>query len=1135
MKLCCKALYALILLFLPVFIYGQERTGESLLSNDVWLKVIVTEKGIVRINHSDISSLDFSSGLPELYGNNTGLLSFYNDNSSPDDLRPLPVLLEAGTDNRFGPGDYLLFYNEGTHRWLFDGDSSYSFKRHIYSDTAVYFIRSGNNPLHIPVDNSVYPQGNTSLYGDLLSLHEVEQQNILKSGREWYQPVSHLQPVTIPAVAAGSSFEPGSRVRYRLRVLARSSNPTLFRLTGGSGLISSSGIEGVNILNTTGTYARLVLTEGETDASDAASPLVVSYHNNGDNNARGWLDHLQLHTRVRHTYEGRQKVISDFRSVTGGGTTTFSISASLKDIMAWDVTDSRLPVALKSTVIAGGISVSLPSDTLRRIALFRLSDAVRPVRTEGPLPNQNLHASGGHDMIIVTHPLFLQQAEELATLHAEKNGYNTIIVTPEQIYNEFSGGIPDISAIRNFVKMVHDRGVNDGKTLKNLLLFGDGSYDNKTSPPSNPAYIPTYQTQNSHINILSFTSDDFYGLLDPGEGESAGSLDIGIGRLPAASIEEASSLVNKIKRYYSPEAAGSWRNIITLAADDEDGNLHMSDAESLSQAISVANPAINIEKIYFDSYPQETSINGDAYPEATAAINDRINSGTLIFNYLGHGNELGLAHERVVKIEDINSWTNSNRLALFITATCEFSRYDDIETDPATGVISRKISAGEMALLNPSGGAVALLTTTRIVYSAPNFALNNQIYQHAFTRSSDGNALTLGEIVKLAKNSAGTGDNKRSFTLLGDPAVTLAYPWNGIALIDSVNGVEAAIFTDTLSALSTVTIAGHLAGNGGEMVPGFSGMADITLYDKSYQTVTQANDNGTPFSYNLQNRILFRGKAPVDNGRFRLAFMIPKDIDYNYGSARISLYATNGAEDYSGSQEFLLGGFTNTEVSDTTGPVIRLFLNDTLFRDGGITGVSPQLLAHISDPGGINTTGVGIGHDLMVWLSDQTTDSKVLNNYFEYDPGSYTTGSLRYPLSGLDAGLHAIKVKAWDNYNNSSVARLTFVVRDEKGIVLDRLINYPNPFKESTSVTVEHNRPNTEFTIRIDIFSSAGSHIRSIITDTMPEGYQTPPLVWDGNNSGGQRVAAGIYLYRVTVTTAEGETGAISGRMIIIN
>lgn len=1135
MKLCFKLLYALIVLFFPVIIYGQERKEESVLSNGVWLKVIVAEKGIVRINHSDISSLDFSNGFPELYGNNTGLLSFYNDNSSPDDLTPLPVHLESGADNRFGPGDYLLFYNEGTHRWVFDGDSSYNFKRHIYSDTAVYFIRSGNNPLHIPVDNSEYLQDNTSLYGDHLSVHEVEQQNILKSGREWYQPVSHLQPIKIPAVAAGESFEPGSMTRYRLRVLARSPNPTLFRLTGGSGLISSPGIEGVNTLNTTGTYARLVLSEGKTEASDAASPLIVSFHNNGDNNARGWLDYLQIHTRVRHAYNGRQKVISDFRSVSMGSTTTFLISASIKDIVVWDVTDSQLPVALNTTVIAGGISVALPSDTLRRIALFRLSDAAKPVRVEGPVTNQNLHASGGYDMIIVTHSLFLQEAEELASLHAEKNNYSTIIVTPQQIYNEFSGGIQDISSIRNFIKMIRDRGLEDGTTLKNLLLFGDGSYDNRTPPPSNPAYIPTYQTQNSHINILSFTSDDFYGLLDPGEGEPAGTLDIGIGRLPAASTEEARALVNKIRRYYSPEAAGAWRNIITMAADDEDGNLHMSDAEALSQIISVNNPAINIEKIYFDAYPQETSINGDAYPAATAAINDRINSGTLIFNYLGHGNEMGLAHERVVKIEDINSWNNSNRLALFITATCEFSRYDDIETDPATGVISRKISAGEMALLNPSGGAIALLTTTRIVYSAPNFTLNNQIYQHAFSRSPDGSALTLGEIMKLAKNSAGAGDNKRSFTLLGDPAITLAYPWHGIALIDSVNGIKSAIFTDTLSALSAVTIDGHLESYNGEMVPEFTGMADITLYDKSYQTVTQANDNGTPFNYNLQDRILFKGKAPVDSGRFMLSFMIPKDIDYSYGNAIVSLYATNGTEDYAGSQELLTGGFTNIEVSDTTGPVIRLYLNDTLFRDGGISGVSPQLLAQISDPGGINTTGVGIGHDLMVWLSDQSTDSKVLNSYFEYDPGSYTSGSLRYPLSGLDAGLHSIKVKAWDNYNNSSVARLTFVVRDESGIVLDRLINYPNPFKASTYVTVEHNRPNTEFTIRIDIFSSAGSHIRSIISHKVPGGFRTPPLVWDGNSSGGQRVAAGIYPYRVTVTTADGETGVISGRMVIIN
>jgi hypothetical protein len=506
----------------------------------------------------------------------------------------------------------------------------------------------------------------------------------------------------------------------------------------------------------------------------------------------------------------------------------------------------------------------------------------------------------------------------------------------------------------------------------------------------------------------------------------------------------------------------------------------------------------------------------------------------LIFNYLGHGNELGLAHERVVKIEDINSWSNTARLALFITATCEFSRYDDIDTDPATGAISRKISAGEMALLNPSGGAVALLTTTRIVYSAPNFTLNNQIYKHLFTRSPDGRALTLGEIVRLAKNSAGPGDNKRSFTLLGDPALTLSYPWNGVAVIDSVNGIAADLFSDTLNALTTVQIEGYLAGNEGVPVQEFTGMADITLYDKSYPTVTQANDGGMAFPYTLSDRILFKGKAPVSDGRFMLTFMIPRDIDYSYGDARISLYASDGIRDFAGIETLLTGGFSNISISDTTGPDIRLFLNDTLFRNGGISGDSPVLLALISDPGGINTTGVGIGHDLMAWFGNSTADSRVLNSFFEYDPGSYTSGSLTYPLSGLSPGSYNIKLKAWDNFNNSATGDITFVVRSDKGIILDKLINFPNPFKGSTSVTVEHNRPGSELKIRIDIFSSEGRHIRSIVVDEYSAGYRTSPVVWDGRSSDQQPVAAGIYPYRVTITTEGGETEVKSGRMVII-
>lgn len=1126
----------LILLLLP-FSTGstqcQEYASSSALKEGNWLKIKTTREGITRIDYSDISSLSFNGSEPVLYGNNNGLLSYYNDGTSPDDLVWISIYTEKGSDGIFNSGDYILFYAASPNRWYISEDGDIDYKRHNYADTAVYFITSGTNPVYIASEPSAVTANNNSSYRDYLFIHESDEQNILKSGREWYQPVSTLQPVNIANGLSQYTQEPGESPQFAIRVLARSAIPTLFRLNLGTSLVESIGIAEVNLLNSAGTYARLEELSGSFSWPGATEQMTVSYHNNGDNSSRGWLDYVRIHARVRSSYQNRQLVVTDYKSAGEGIITRFSIQSSATSLMVWDVTDCSSPVNIPTTVLPGELSFTTATDSVRKFIVFRLEDTFDPL-IEGPVRNQDLHSGSGYDMIIVTHPRFRQWADELAAIHTELNSYNCIVVTPGEIYNEFSGGITDITAIRNYVRMIWERG-NGTRPLKNLLLFGDGSFENRRPPPQNPNYIPTYQTQNSNVNILSFTSDDYYGLLDPGEGETSGYIDIGIGRLPVTTEAEAAVMINKIRRYTSAEAMGPWRNIITMVADDEDNNLHLSDAEALSELVGSIAPEYNIEKIYFDSYPQETSITGDSYPAATEAINNRINDGCLIFNYLGHGNELGLAHERVVKIEDINSWRNINRMPVFITATCEFSRFDDIESDPASGEISLKPSAGEMVLMNPDGGAIALLTTTRIVYSAPNYTLNNRIYQYAFSRDDNGEGLTLGEIMRLAKNNAGSGDNKRNFTLLGDPALKLSYPWHGTVVTDSINGVHTSSFTDTLNALSTVTFSGHIENNSGAIYDSFNGMVNISFFDKEYTVSTLANDGGVAMEYNLQDRLLFKGKAEVRDGLFKSTFMIPRDIDYNYGMGRMSLYAFKEDEDFNGRySEVKVGGFNNIAISDTTGPKIRLFLNDTLFRNGGITDGTPSLLAFINDPGGINTTGTGIGHDIIFYLDDDRNRSVVLNNYFENDPGSYTSGSLTFGLQALERGTHILHLKAWDNFNNSNTSDLVFIVEPEGKFILNRLINWPNPFAESTKINLEHNRPDQELSITINIFSSNGRLIKKINSNQRVSGYTLQPVEWNGFDEGGNRVARGLYIYTVTIVTEENEISTLSGRMVIL-
>ena len=561
----------------------------------------------------------------------------------------------------------------------------------------------------------------------------------------------------------------------------------------------------------------------------------------------------------------------------------------------------------------------------------------------------------------------------------------------------------------------------------------------------------------------------------------------------------------------------------------------MSDAEGLYTLLKEKTPEYNISKIYLDAFRQVTNVSGQTYPDAVKAINDRINYGCLVFNYIGHGSENGLAAEGVIKPDQINSWKNGSRLPLFITATCEFSRFDDAEKDLITGDWQAKTSAGEKVFLKEDGGAIALMSTTRLVFSAPNYFLNKNIYASAFERDADGNPLRLGDIIRIAKNNSGSGPNKRNFSLLGDPAVRLEYPWHGKVITDSINNVSVIAGTDSLKALSMISIAGHLEDMSGKTLDSFNGTVTPLVYDKVSTIRTLANDGGLPMKFELRNNILFSGKTTATNGKFRFSFIVPRDIDYSYGQGLISFYAWDEVSDMNGSYNgIVVGGFASATVTDSKGPEIRLFLNDTLFRDGGITDNNPRLLALIKDEGGINTTGAGIGHDLVAYLDNDRNRSILLNDYFENDFDNYRSGKLVYDISDLLSGEHTITLKAWDNFNNSSEESVKFLVLKEGRFILKNLINYPNPVINETRITAGHNRPFNEVDVEIEILDMSGRMIRILNSSGYTTGYQLTDLTWDGKDEGGKRVARGIYAYRMTVRTLNGEKATGSGRIIIL-
>lgn len=1113
----------------------QDYAASSVLGSGRWVKIAVTEEGIYRLDYSRLKELGLTDPASAvLYGNNTGQLSFMNDGTAPDDLKKIAFRAEKGIDGVFNEGDFLLFYAEGTHRWVTEpGSDGYRFVRHHYSDTAWYFITSQpGGALAIqtetpPAASPAYLSSSTDLY----VRHEREDINLIRSGREWYQQVV---PGIQNSIGQGlTDIITGGRIHYTIRVAARSDAETSFILRQGSETIRTITVPAVTMTDINGVYAATVTVADSILSSSGSPEFSLTFSSGGNMAATGYIDYADFNARAPLVWRDKNLFISDSRSAGTSTVTLFTVEGS-PSLNIWDITNPFAPLAIQTTASSGNTVFMASTDSLRRFVAFSMAKVKQPVRSV-QVPTQNLHAMMPAEMIIVTHPLFMAYAEKLAALHLADDGITSLIVTPEQVCNEFSGGVPDAVAIRNFIRMIRDRGMQSGPRLRYLLLFGDGSYENKTPPPGNSSFIPTWQSVNSTTGVLSFTSDDFYGLLDEGEGEADGFLDIGIGRLPAYDTLSAGIMVRKIISYLQGSNQGSWRNTLCLVADDEDSNLHMFDAEGLAEAAATAAPPLTIEKIYLDAYRQITSVTGDSYPDASRAVDDRMAAGTLIMNYVGHGNESGLAHERVIRTGNINSWKNSSRLPLFITATCEFSRFDDVEINRTSSSITARNSAGEMVLLNPDGGGIALMSTTRVVYSAPNYTLNRAIYDYAFRTDAEGRSMKLGDIIRQAKVSSGTGMNKRNFLLLGDPALRLAWPSTGEVVTDSINGIHVSIPSDTLKALSLVTISGHLEDPGGNLMTGFNGTLEPAVFDKPGHISTLANDGGSPMTFPVDGNVLFRGKTTVTGGRFRFSFIVPLDINYSYGSGVVKYYAYDGTTDLNGSfTGITVGGFSDAVSDDSEGPQIRLFMNDTLFNDGGVTDTSPVLLALLSDRSGINATGTGIGHDIIAWLDDDISGAVVLNSLFRTDIGSHISGSLAYPLLVTGEGKHTISLRAWDNLNNPTVATLKFMVETNGTFRLSDLLAFPNPVTDGTKFTAGHNRPGTEIDITITIFSSDGRIVKVLRDNSLSDGYALPDIPWDGHDENGGRVARGLYLWRIEAVTSDGDKTSATGRFIIL-
>ncbi|RYY89886.1 MAG: type IX secretion system sortase PorU [Chitinophagaceae bacterium] len=1137
--LCRAALLLLLTAFsLPGLKAQRTWKPHSVLASGSWYRIAVSADGVYKLDAAFLGSLGLGGTVPSaqlrVFGATAGMVPESNVDLRVDDLEEIALAVVDGGDGTLSGSDYALFFGQGPHTWKKDSvNRAFVHQKNLYSEQTYYFITVGGNGKRIATlpPNSGGAQQVTSFNERIF--YEKDSVNFLNSGKDWWGE----EFSSLPGRSLSRSFAldapdalSGSQVQLSTRVAARSIG------SGSSFALSLNGQPAlqVPVLAVTGIFNDLF-------AQQRSATGFTFFSGNGMNigytyvpaapNAQGWLDWLEVQYRRALTLPaGRQLLFRDWNSVAGGDA-HFRLVGAGTSTQVWEVTDPFNARLLSSTVSGSTLTFGANTDRLREYVAFT-NDFLSPVAA-GSIPNQDLHAATAADLLIVTHPGFLQQAAQIADFHRQHDNLRVAVATTDQVYREFAGGSPDPGAIRDFAKMYYDRFRGSwGASGKYLLLLGRGSFDYKDRVRNNTNFVPVYESPISLDPLSTYASDDFFGFLDDNEDINSGlllnTLDIGIGRIPARTAAEAQNFVDKLLAYHSPASFGPWRNNATFVADDQDFNLHLEDAEIMAATTAAQDPFLNETKIYLDAYRKEGGTAGGTYPQANAAINNNILNGTLIWNYSGHGGYARLAEETIVDQSIVNNWSNAGRLPLFVTATCDFAPYD------LPGVNS----LGEDLLLRPRTGAIALMTTNRVVFAFSNRLLNNNYLQVALQPDANGRYKTLGEAVQASKNLtyATSGDltNNRKFALIGDPAMTIGFPRNRVRPL-LVNGHPIAV-ADTLSATEFAEIDGEVTDGAGARLNDFNGSVSLTLYDKPQTVRTLGNDpSSNPVPFQAQTASLFRGKVTATAGRFQFRFRLPRDINFQYGAGRMSFYAQDSSRDATGvSSNVLIGGLAPGAITDNEGPQIRAWLNDERFVNGSITNERPVLLLRLADSSGINTGNAGIDHDIVVTLDGNNRNYYILNDFYETEPDTYQKGSVRFQLPELAPGHHTLTIKAWDVLNNSGSYTLEFTVAKDEDLVLDHVLNYPNPFTTRTQFWFEHNKPGTDLRVQAEIFTVSGRLIKTIRHTINTEGNRSMETEWDGRDDFGQRVGRGVYIYRLTVESADGKRATRLQKLVLL-
>lgn len=1113
----------------------------SVLATGSWHRFYVEKSGVYLVSKSFLQSIGVNVAVDprniKIYGNGGRMLPLLNSTAYPIDLEENAIQFVGETDGVFNENDYILFYAEGVDTW---NEESLT---HVnqFADRSYYYVTT-NGAAGKRIQNYTEPSGTPNLFlsnYDGYQFHEVDLFNAGKIGRRWFGEKFDLDDnQTFQFVLPNYTL--GSPVNFSANFAAVSFVSTSFKVKANAidiGTVSINSAFGSalgyeNILNTS--YI----------PTSNAITVDLSYINSGVPSSKGYLDYIILKYNAELKGYGKQFLFSNNLVKTNIGVGQFVVSNASTVKSIWDVTDIYNVTKLDNTQNTVSFKLALGQD--KKFVAVDATDFYIPLKESNTnVANQNLKGTifknnqgvfQDIDYLIVTPSNLVVQAETLANFHRNNSNINVKVVSLPLIYNEFGGGKQDIAAIRNFVKYVYDNASNTANKVKYLNLFGDASYDFKERIRNNTNVVPIFHgfdvsqslNPNNSTNFSlfsSFMSDDFFTLMDDNEGNmqsSADLMDLAVGRMLVSSNTQASEMVNKVLEYHDERSYKRWRNNLVYYSDDPDPFLSgdyllQKDLNELADEVSVANPFFNSNKIFTDAYVQEVSAGGPRYPQAKKAFLDAIELGALVLNYYGHGNEESFAVERIFEKTDAQALGNRFKYPLFITITCEFTRFDD----------PNRPTGGEYMYWNKAGGAIALLATTRQISQSLGIDLNEAIYDNLFTMENNS-YISIAESLRRAKISLG-GSNKRVVFYIGDPALKLAIPKPKIVLT-KVNGENINTSSLSLQALSLATLSGEVVDENNTLITNYNGELAVQVYDKNLNRLTLDNDNVSlppinqpKLNFITLGEVIYRGNASVVNGKFEFSFIVPQDIQIPIGNARVSFYAKSNSpilQNQTGyNTQIKVGGVNTSAPSDTTPPKLKLYMNDTNFVSGGITNESPIFLAFLEDENGINTAS-GIGHDIVAVLDNDENNPFNLNDYYETETDNYKKGKVTYPFRDLAPGLHTILFKACDVYNNLITAEIQFVVIGDGDLQLERVLNYPNPFVSYTEFWFNHNRPFEPLEVQVQILTITGKLVKTINQTVVNEGFTSRDIKWDGKDDFGDKIGKGVYVYKVTIKSA---------------